>query len=76
MVSKTIKEANAPFANGLKIMIAKKDIKQSKLARDSGLGVQRLSDIITGRRIVRAKDIYVLCKRMRCSIDEVFKEGM
>ena len=71
----TIAEHNAPFAAGIRVVMAIKGIKQADLARASGLGIQKLSNILTGRRAVCANEILKIAECLGCSIDEIYEKG-
>ena len=71
----TIAEHNAPFAAGIRVVMAIKGIKQADLARASGLGIQKLSDTLNGRRFIHADEILRIAEYLGCSIDEIYKKG-
>lgn len=53
----TIMEANEPFSSGLKLMIAKRGLKNLYVAEKAGFTAQELSDMLNGRRLIKACDI-------------------
>ena len=50
----TIAEANEPLSNGLKIIIAQKGLKNLYVAENAGYTPQELSDMLNGRRLIKA----------------------
>lgn len=71
----TISKANYPFSNGLKKILLKKGIKNVFLAEKAGLSKQELSDILNGRRLVKACEIFVISKILGEKVDDIFKMG-
>lgn len=71
----TILEANAPFAIGMKICIAKKGLKQIAIARNTGYSAQELNDMLNGRRLIKACDISRLARSVDESIDTIYRIG-
>lgn len=53
----TIAEANEPLSNRLKIIIAQKGLKNLYVAESAGYTPQELSDMLNGRRLIKACDI-------------------
>lgn len=70
-----ISEANAPAAKGMQIIISKKGLKQVCVAEKSGIGQQALSDMLNGRKIIRACDIYKIARTLGVTIDEIYEAG-
>lgn len=71
----TITEANEPFAKGLKVLIAKKGLKNIFVAEKAGYTPQELSDMLNGRRLIKACDIPRLAKAVGVTSDEIYKAG-
>lgn len=55
-------------------IIDEKDLKKKAVARRAGLSGQALSDIIAGRKIIRADMIPALAGACGVEIPELFKE--
>lgn len=52
-----ISEYNAPVAENIARVIEEKGLKQVYVANKAGYTKQMLSDMITGRRLIKANDI-------------------
>lgn len=52
-----IKESNSVVADRLKVIIEARGLKQTALAAKAGFSPQELSDMMNGRRLMRAADI-------------------
>ena len=53
----TISEANEPLARGIKVIIAKKGLKNIYVAEKAGFTSQELSDMLNGRRLIKVCDV-------------------
>ena len=53
----TISEANSPLAENLMMIIKEKGLKKSYVAQTSGFTPAELSDMLNGRRLIKACDI-------------------
>ena len=53
----TIKEMNVPVAFGISKAIKEKGFKQTYVAESAGYTPQELSDMLNGRRLIKACDI-------------------
>ena len=71
----TISEANAPLPTGLKILIATKGLKNIYVAEKAGYTTQELSDMLNGRRLIKACDIPKLAKALGVRVDEIYEAG-
>lgn len=71
----TITEANEPLAKGIKIIIAKKGLKNIYVAERAGFSSQELSDMLNGRRLIKACDIPKLARAMGVNEGEVYEAG-
>ena len=72
----SISEANAPFSDGLKAIIAELGVKQIYVAEKAGYKEQDLSDMIRGRRIIKACDLAKLAHAMNVTIDDIYSAGI
>lgn len=68
----TIAEANEPLSNGLKIIIAQKGLKNLYVAENVGYTPQELSDMLNGRRLIKACDIPRIAKALGVEINYLF----
>ncbi len=71
----TIADANEPFATGLKAIIAKKGLKNLHVAQEAGCTAQELSDMLNGRRLIKACDIPRLTKVLGVTSDDIYAAG-
>lgn len=71
----TIKEANTPFADGLQFLIEVKGLKQVYVAEKAGYTPQELSNMLNGRRLIKACDIPRLAAAIDVTTDEIYKAG-
>lgn len=60
-----IKKSNSVVANQLRKIIFEKGIKQSVFADKSGFTAQELSDMLNGRRLIRAVDIVAILNTLQ-----------
>ena len=68
----TIAEANEPLSNELKQIIARKGLKNLYVAENAGYTAQELSDMLTGRRLIKACDIPKIAKALGVEINYLF----
>ena len=87
-----ISEYNAPIAENIERIINEKGLKKAFVAQKAGCTAQMLSDMISGRKIIKACDIVRIiylelrkeserCEKVRCIKDghrrtEVFRTGI
>lgn len=71
----TIAEANNPLATGLKTMIAQRGLKSGYIAKKAGYTPQELSDMLNGRRLIKAFDIPNLANALGVTPDELYAAG-
>lgn len=69
----TIAEANAPLDRNVAIIAKKKGLKMAHIAAEAGLSAQELSDMINGRRLIKARDIPKLAYALKVTSDELFR---
>lgn len=72
----TIAEANKPFAEGVQELLASKGFKKIYIAEKAGYTAQELSDMLNGRRIIKACDIPRLARALGVKADEIYSAGM
>ena len=68
----TIAEANEPLSNELKQIIARKGLKNLYVAENAGYTAQDLSDMLNGRRLIKACDIPKIAKALGVEINYLF----
>lgn len=72
----TISEANEPLARGIKVIIAKKGLKNIYVAEKAGFTSQELSDMLNGRRLIKVCDVPKLAFAMEVKEGDIYAEGM
>lgn len=72
----TIAESNDPFARGLREIIAEKGLKNLYVAEKAGFTAQELSDMLNGRRLIKACDIPRLAEALEVKTDDIYETGM
>lgn len=72
----TIAEANEPFASGMRILIERKGLKGVYVADQAGCTPQELSDMLCGRRLIKACDIPRLAEALDTGANEIYVAGM
>lgn len=71
----TTAESNAPFARGLRVIIAEKGLKNLYVAEKAGFTAQELSDMLNGRRLIKACDIPRFAKALNVKLDDIYAMG-
>lgn len=71
----TIEEANEPFVSGVKAIIERENIKHISIAKKSGYTRQAFSDILNGRKLIKACDMPLIAKTLNVSIEDIFDIG-
>ena len=74
--SLTISEANRPLSKGIQKIIAKKGLKNLYVAEKAGFTSQELSDMINGRRLIKACDVPRLATALGVVAGDIYSEGM
>lgn len=72
----TIAESNEPFSSGLKVLIAQKGLKNLYVAEKTGYTPRELSDMLNGRRLIKACDIPRLAHVLGVKADEIYAKGL
>lgn len=68
----TISEANAPLSKGMQAIIAEKGFKNLYIAQKAGFTSQELSDMLNGRRLIKACDIPKLADALGVDANYLF----
>ena len=71
----TISEANEPLSSGIRVIIAQKGFKNIYVAEKSGFTPQELSDMLNGRRLIKACDIPKLARAMEVKESDSYEAG-
>ena len=71
----TIEEANKPVSSGLRVIIAQKGFKNIYVAQKAGFTPQELSEMLNGRRLIKACDILRLACALGVKEDDIFAAG-
>ncbi len=71
----TITEANKPIARGVQIIITRKGLKNLYVAEKAGLTQQELSDMLNGRRLIKACDVPRLAFAMEVEEADIYEAG-
>lgn len=71
----TIKEMNSPFDAGVAKIINEKGLKQIYVAKKAGYTAQELSDMLNGRKLIKACDIPKLAFALGTKSDDIYTAG-
>lgn len=71
----TISEANEPLAKGVQIIISEKGLKNLYIAQKAGYSQQELSDMLNGRRLIKACDIPRIATALGVKADDIYAAG-
>ena len=71
----TINEANEPLVKGIKVVIARKGLKNIYVAEKAGFTAQELSDMLNGRRLIKACDVPRLAFAMEVKEGDIYVAG-
>lgn len=71
-----IAEANNPFSFGIQNIISKKGLKQSYVAEKAGYSTRELSNMINGRKLIKACDIIRLSSALGVTLNEIYEAGL
>lgn len=70
-----ISECNKPIASGTRNIITKKGLKQCAVAEKAGFTAQELSDMLNGRRLIKACDVPRLAFAMEVKEGDIYVAG-
>ena len=68
----TITEANEPLASRLKVIIAQEGLRQGSVATKAGFTPQQFSDMLNGRKIMKAVDIARIIDALGVTANDLF----
>lgn len=70
-----ISEYNDPVAVGVRMIIAKKGLRQNAVAKRARLSEQQLSDMLNGRKLIKACDLLPIAEALGVTVDELLAAG-
>ena len=70
-----ISKLNEPFSTGMKVIIAEKGLKQGRVAQKAGFTPQEFSDMLNGRRLIKACEIPRIAEALGVSVNDVYFAG-
>lgn len=71
----TISEANTPLSRGIQIIIAKKGFKNLYIAQKAGFTSQEFSDMLNGRRLIKACDVPKIADALGVEAGDIYEAG-
>lgn len=66
---------NVPFDDGISKIIQEKGFKQVYVAKQAGFTSQGLSDMLNGRKLIKACDIVLIAKVLGVKMDDIYEAG-
>lgn len=72
----TIAESNSPVAEGISLLIEENGLRQSFVAQKAGYTDQMLSDMLNGRKVIRACDIPKLASALSVTSNDIYAAGL
>lgn len=72
----TIAESNSPVAEGIALLISENGIRQSFVAKKAGYSDQMLSDMLNGRKVIRACDIPRIASALSVTTNDIYEAGL
>lgn len=70
-----ISECNEPVVTGFRKIIASKGLKNIYVAERAGFSRQELSDMLNGRRLIKACDVPKLADALGVEVDDIYEAG-
>lgn len=70
-----IAECNEPVATGARRVIAQKGLKNIYVAERAGFTPQELSDMLNGRRLIKACDVPKIADALGVEAGEIYEAG-
>lgn len=71
----SVAKANAPFSEGLIKLMEERGVKQVYVAKKAGYTAQELSDMLNGRRLIKACDIPRIAEALNVTSDDIYAAG-
>ncbi|MEY8428816.1 XRE family transcriptional regulator [Lachnospiraceae bacterium 46-15] len=71
----SVAESNEPFASGLRALIFEKGLKNLSIAQKAGYTAQELSDMLNGRKLIKACDVLRLSQALNVKSDKIYEAG-
>ena len=72
----TIAESNSPVAEGIALIISQTGVRQSFVAQKAGYTDQMLSDMLNGRKVIRACDVPRLAMALSVTTNDIYEAGL
>lgn len=70
-----IQKMNSPFDIGVIKVINEKGLKQVYVAEKAGLKPQELSDMLNGRKLIKACDILKISQALEVTANDIYEAG-
>lgn len=70
-----IERANSPFSGGLATIIKEKGLKQVYVAEKAGFTANELSDMLNGRKLIKACDILKIAQALGVTANDIYAAG-
>lgn len=70
-----ILECNEPVATGIRRIIATRKLKNIYVAKRAGFTRQQLSDMLNGRKLIKACDILKLSEVLGVTVNDIYEAG-
>ncbi len=70
-----ISECNEPVATGFRKIIAAKGLKNIHVAEKAGFTSQELSDMLNGRRLIKACDVPKIADALGVEAGDIYEAG-
>ena len=67
-----MEERNLSVANNIRRVIAQKGLVQKVVAERSGFTEQQFTDMLNGRKIIRADYVPRIAESLNCTLDDLF----
>ena len=64
-----------PIAKGIKKIIAERGLVQAAVARRAGFKPQAFTDMLHGRKIMRALDLFRIAAALDVSVQDIYDAG-
>ena len=70
-----VAKVSSCVAVGIKCILAKKGLQQGYVAKCSGFSDQQFSDMVNGRKIIRAEYLPAIANALGVDVNELFQAG-
>lgn len=69
----TISECNSPVAENIQQIIRENGLKQTYIAEKAGYTTQMLSNMLVGRKVIKACDVIRICMALGVDANTLYK---